>query len=356
MARYNSFQQRAVHSFDGTRLRYQVAGAGPTVVLANGLGGFRPFWRYQVRLLARHYRLICWDYRGLVPWEAADDDEHVGSLALTHQARDLDAILRAESATSPVLLVGWSMGVQVSLEYYRLRPDAVHGIIAINGTAGRPFETAFADRRWRALIRPLLRGVRGAAPLLGRVAPRLAHWGAAEPLLHWLGAASPGIDDGGAFIELARAFSHIDYRRYAETFFELARHDAWDLLPDVQAPSLVIAGDADVLTPVEVAHRMVGSMPRAELAVLRGGSHFCAIQQSERVNELIAEFIGELGYGPFAEEPVRVHALRMSQRPTALLPAISASAAASETNRPGERSAAAAAAASTLGAPAGVSR
>src|SRR4051812_5886632 len=107
--------ERRLGVSDGVEIVYHAFGEGPPIVLANGLGGtFRAFGPLVTPFLARH-RFLSWDYRGLYRSSVPATD---AGYAIDRQAQDLWAILDAEGIDQAVL-VGWSMGVQVSLEAYR---------------------------------------------------------------------------------------------------------------------------------------------------------------------------------------------------------------------------------------------
>src|SRR5262245_34575797 len=107
-------EQRYVVARDGTKLGYQVSGQGPCVVLANGLGGTYLTFKYLHDALG-DYKTICWDYRGLYTSGVPSDPK---ANTVRHQVDDLLAILEQENV-GEIVLVGWSMGVQVGFEAIR---------------------------------------------------------------------------------------------------------------------------------------------------------------------------------------------------------------------------------------------
>src|SRR6266540_2729072 len=141
-------------SFDGTRIAYQLRGpvGAPAVVLACGLGGSCEAFRYIYDALGDDYRIVCWDYRGLFRSERPRD---LATLAIASHCRDLAALLEHENISEAVF-IGWSMGVQVSLEFFRHHRRHMRAIVAINGTFGTPFRTAMASRLSRYVIPPIL--------------------------------------------------------------------------------------------------------------------------------------------------------------------------------------------------------
>src|SRR4051794_7890853 len=111
--------ERHLRTRDGVELAYHSFGQGPPLVLVNGLGGtFRAFEPLSLPLLARH-RFLSWDYRGLY---RSGPPAHFQGYSIPSQASDLWEILDAEGIDRAVL-IGWSMGVQVSLEAYRQAQD-----------------------------------------------------------------------------------------------------------------------------------------------------------------------------------------------------------------------------------------
>src|SRR5689334_5435759 len=182
-------EQRHVVAPDGTRIGYQVAGAGPVVVLANGLGGTYITFKHLYDALAG-YRVLCWDYRGLYS-SAAPSDPRANTLV--HHVGDLISILEEEHVRE-VVLVGWSMGVQLGFEAIRMHRERIRGLLAINGTYGHAFRTVMGSRLIGQTIPMLLRLVRAQATLVGRATKRLAGSDALISAMKRVGLVSDTID------------------------------------------------------------------------------------------------------------------------------------------------------------------
>jgi len=100
-------------------------------------------------------------------------------------------------------------------------------------------------------------------------------------------ATSGGLDTG----ELGAADWRPPYRR------EYPRAAAWvteehvdhtDAIPDITAPTLLVWGARDPLSPVAVGHRLRERLPHAELHVIDDGTHSLAYDQPVTVAALIA--------------------------------------------------------------------
>jgi pimeloyl-ACP methyl ester carboxylesterase len=68
-------------------------------------------------------------------------------------------------------------------------------------------------------------------------------------------------------------------------------HSAWDVLPTIDVPTLIIAGDKDQLTPVATAERMQRAIPRSELVVFPGHTHLVQVEKPREVHAAIDAFL-----------------------------------------------------------------
>jgi pimeloyl-ACP methyl ester carboxylesterase len=224
--------------------------------------------------------VLSWDYRGLFRSARPRDWATLGP---RDQARDLTAVLEAERIDR-FAVIGWSMGVQVSLEVYRNHPDRVTALAAINGVPGRPFDSVFGWSLSRH-VAPLLVGqMRRHAGLVGRVTRSAVGWQGLLPMMTRLGMVGATLDRS-VFMEVAKDFVHLDYDLYGATLQALGRHDASDILGSVRVPTAVITGDKDMLTPIETAQRMARAIPHARLRVLPGGTHYTPVEYPSEVGD-----------------------------------------------------------------------
>jgi len=286
--------QRQASGHDGTELGYYVSGDpdGVPLVLCPGLGGGIDVWRPFLECLGEGFRVLTWDYRGLYRSRSPEDP---AAYDLSYHVRDLLALLEHEEMEAPVL-AGWSMGVQLGIELHRTHPDRLSGFVAIHGTAGKPLTTAFDSARsedvapWVLSAMHLVGGsIRPVAPYLAKVPP-VVHgfvWASRQ-----LGLMAPHADVD-TFRDVAEEWLSLDLGVYAEIFEHLGEHDAWDVVPTVKTPTLIIAGGADRLTPLHLAERMAKEMPNASLELLPEATHFGLIEFPEAIGEAVARFARE---------------------------------------------------------------
>jgi pimeloyl-ACP methyl ester carboxylesterase len=60
----------------------------------------------------------------------------------------------------------------------------------------------------------------------------------------------------------------------------------------IASPTLVLSGDADVIVPVENSRNLAAKIPGAQLRIIEGASHTFFIEQAEKFNQIVSEFLG----------------------------------------------------------------
>lgn len=261
------------------------------LVLCGGLGGGLRVWHPLLERLGARYRVLTWDYRGLY----ASGRPRRRAIALDDHVGDLLALLRHKRVEAPVL-VGWSMGVQVALELHRTQPELARGFVGLFGTAGRALDTAFESPLALRIVPGVLGLMRTVGTGFQGVGPRLARApGVADAFVRaarGLGLMGQGLDVD-AFRDVAEDWTRLDLALYAAHFDALFRHDAWDLLPAIRTPSLLIGGGCDRFTPAHLAERMAKTLPVAEYELLPDATHFGLLEEPDAIAARIARFADE---------------------------------------------------------------
>jgi len=85
--------------------------------------------------------------------------------------------------------------------------------------------------------------------------------------------------------------SQLDLRAYFALARDLLSHDASALLAEVRVPTLVIAGERDLFTPVARSRELAERIPGAELLVVRGGTHAALVEQPELISLAVEKFL-----------------------------------------------------------------
>lgn len=285
---------RSITAADGTRVAYGVHGQGPALVLTNGITTSAFFWEHLFPEWTSRYTVITWDFKGHGRSEPARTPAGVTMEAL---ADDLRRILD-DVGIDRAILIGFSMGSQVILEAYRLFPDRVRALIPILGPYERVFDTALGPfgKAVGALVRLAPR------PLL-TPAFRTFHGVMRLPLSPRLGRLLGLVGPDTRPADLQRFIDHfgtVHPPTVAAMAIAAGEHSAADLLPLIDVPVLVVAGESDVFAPAaRVGERMHAQIAGAELLRMPHGTHTSLFEHHEEIGAAIAGFLGRrLSSGP----------------------------------------------------------
>lgn len=237
------------------RLHVEVDGPtdAPALVLVPSLGSDHTMWRLQVADLAHDHRVLRVDPRGHGgsptppgPYELADLGTDVVEAADEHGVDRFD-------------LVGVSLGGLTALWVAIHHADRVRSLVAAN-TAARVGTAEGWWARIGAVREHGLAGIRDA------VFARFFSDGFADR-------------DPVAYAEAQEAFARADDDGYAACCAALASADLRDDVHRITTPTLVVAGEHDVATPLEDAAWLRDHVPGARLIVLEGAAHLSNLEQ-----------------------------------------------------------------------------
>jgi len=270
----------------------------PTLLLINGIGASAMAYAYVADAFGDRFRIVCFEYRGL--HGSGRPLRGYSALTIKDHARDALALLEhldIERAHT----VGWSMGVQVLLELYRLASPRIESMVLHGGVAGRPFETLALSPRLGRVAPRVLVSLQRRDRLAGRALAFGVDGRWFVPLAVRLGLTHHGIDHA-LFRELAVGFKDHDLHLLFEMMRHMGEHDARDVLGTIRCPTLVLTGSRDFLASVELARAMVDEIPRATLSLVPGGTHYALVEFPTLINRALANFWSAIAGGvPVAE-------------------------------------------------------
>ncbi len=196
-------------------------------------------------------------------------------------ADDLDRVIRGLGLQRP-LLVGWSYGTLVVLDYLRVHGTQRIGGIVLTGAYGgltKPDATAPP---------PAPRFMQLRDDLAGTDLDR--KWRAARAMAKYLTARPMPVE----WIERAAAIALLLPQAAREGMY---RHpaDNSDLLPVLRAvPVLFLVGSADPSAPEAVGRKLLASLPRARLDVYPDVGHSVFLESPDRFNRDLRDFAASL--------------------------------------------------------------
>ncbi len=292
-----------IESYDGTLIATAAWGdkGAPTVILSNGICCTDTYWTFlQPALVAAGYRVVFFDYRG---HNRSGRPGNPNEVTLPSHARDLWRVANHHGVEDAVL-VGHSMGVQTIFEAYRREPERVRGLVALAG----PFEYPLDNIYMTPIAAVLLAGFE----LTWRYAPKPVRtlWeatGIDTRVMVAVAKASGTISHrapGDLANEYFKHVSELDPLLAIQFFRGMQMHSARDILRSCNVPVLQIAGARDVLTPLPLQREMASLLPDVRLEVYSKASHTLPIDEPERMNERLIEFLEEVYGAKAASVPV----------------------------------------------------
>jgi 3-oxoadipate enol-lactonase len=254
---------------NGIALNYEVTGAGEPVLLLHGLGSRAEDWELQVPDLARTYRVITVDFRG-----HGRSGKPSGPYTVALMASDILALLNTLEIQS-THIVGLSMGGMIAFQLAVDRPERVRSLMIVNSAAAlvpRSF-----SQHWLVWQRLGLARLFGPATT-GRFLSRRLF---------------PKPEQAVFRERFVREWATNDRHAYLAAMKALIGWSVLDRIHQITCPVLVISGDRDYL-PADVKLEYTRLIPDARFVVIEDSGHATPIDQSEKFNRLMLEFLAEV--------------------------------------------------------------
>jgi 3-oxoadipate enol-lactonase len=256
------------------QLNYLLEGDGPeTVVLVNGLADDLTTWAYQMEaLLGAGYRVLRFDNRGI-----GKSDKPTGPYTTEMFAADTKALVD-HLGLSGFHLLGVSMGGMIAQEYALAWPgDLASLTLACTYAEAGPFcGRMFA--MWADLA--LFGGV-------ATVMRDVSLWAFTPPFFE-------DRPEEAAEFDLAMSMIDQPVPAYLAQLHSIRHHDTRDRLGQITVPTLVVAGEGDILIPVPLSKRLQEAIPGAEWATTAGG-HACIWEFPDEFNRTVLQFLSRHG-------------------------------------------------------------
>ncbi|MES2752944.1 MAG: 3-oxoadipate enol-lactonase [Pseudomonadota bacterium] len=251
---------------DGCLLNVSVDGrdGGPTVMLSNSLGTTMQMWEPQMAALTKLFRVVRYDRRG-----HGKSGAPPGPYSMERFGKDVLAILD-DLNIDKVHWCGLSMGGMVGQWLGANAPQRIDKLILANTSCYYPDPTNWLNR-----IKAVKEG--GVAAIADAV---IAAWLTAdfrerEPQIAANLKAMLVATPVQGYLACCEALSTLDQR---------------ELLPRIEAPTLVIAGRQDVATTVEAGELIRSRIPGASMTLL-DAAHISNVEQSHNFTEAVVGFL-----------------------------------------------------------------
>jgi pimeloyl-[acyl-carrier protein] methyl ester esterase len=203
-------------------------------------------------------------------------------LSLGRVVEAVDLAIAETSAPGPLMILGWSLGGQVALEWARLRPERVGALVLMSTTP------CFVQRPdWpHAMAEATLRRFGDELTVAYR-----------QTLQRFVALQVQGSEHSREALASLRSqlFARGEPSPQAlhDSLKLLASSDLRSGVGAISQPALMIAGDRDMLTPIAASLWLASALPRASLVVVPGAAHAPFLSHPEAVVEALDTFADE---------------------------------------------------------------
>ncbi len=257
---------------NGVELYYELHGPenGDVIVLSNGVFMSTASWGLQTPVLAKQYRVLVYDCRGM--WRS----EHPkGPYSMEQHADDLAALLDALDI-SKAHIAGISYGGEVSMAFAIKYPQRTRSLF-LSSTVSE--------------LHDVLRGFS-------------ALWGAAarakDPKRLFEGSFMLNFSDEyikayrSAINTAADRYTQLDMDAVLELLDCFERVDLTKDLHKINVPTMVLIGEEDILKPRKYSEIITREIPGAQLVVVPGAGHAICLEKPMVFNALLLGFLAQL--------------------------------------------------------------
>jgi pimeloyl-ACP methyl ester carboxylesterase len=289
---FPSFESKSV-TVDGVNLHYFCGGTGPPLLLVHGLGSSASVeFHYNLEPLAAHHRVFAIDLPGF-----GRSDKPILAYTIDLFVRAVSDLMATEGIERAAVM-GVSMGGRVALGLALDSPEKVERLVLVDALG------IGAPRRVLAYSILLTRGLgeltlRGTARALRQMNPTMIRrfWG-------WYLKRPNRVDTIWTDERIASHGTLLAKPEYRAAYLSALRSIAGmrhlrdgvvvqDRLAELRMPTLLIWGGHDHIFPASNAQVAMGRIPNGRLEVFDDSGHTPQMEEPERFNRLVLDFLGE---------------------------------------------------------------
>lgn len=267
---------------NGASLYYEDYGDGRPIVFLHGAWAGLRFFEAQLRGLSEDYRTVAVDFRGHGRSEKTEAGHTV-----PQYARDVEAFLDARGLDG-VVLVGWSLGANVSWEYVdRFGTGPLAALVDVDmEPAPVGWEEGGHGTYDRERIRDIHEGIQDD------------HLGFVDRTIEQVlkDPPSPTLRTM-MFDEMSRCPPSTKSAIIADATMREYR----DVLPEIDVPTLVCAGADEKWRTVAAVEHAAKLIPDARFELFEESGHDLTVEEPERFNRVLREFVESLSSSAWGE-------------------------------------------------------
>ena len=253
-------------------INYELTGSPdlPVVVMSHPLGGSLEIWDSQIDALSSHFRILRYDTRGHGGTSAPNGPYSMDTLVV-------DALSLLDD----------------------LEVDKVHWVgLSLGGLIGQGLAIASPERLLSMSLCNTVSCVREDARKMWKVRHKPGQRFNLQDVVDY--AMKVWLTEGyrnahrKEYEEIRQRFLSTPVHGYTACIGAIMNADFTDHLTNIQIPTLIVASDQDIATPIEESRIIDKGLPNSDLQVISGAAHLSNVEQSERFNEILFLFLNSV--------------------------------------------------------------
>jgi 3-oxoadipate enol-lactonase len=250
-------------------LAHRVLGDGMPLVFLHAYPLSGDMWDSELAYFSKQFKTLIVDLPGF------GRSARQNTPSIPQMAVEVQALLKHLSINGPVFIGGLSMGGYVAFEFVRQFPDQVKalGLFSTRSKNDTPEAREGRYRNERVIRQKGLEGLveQVTVKLLGKTT----------------GYGNPAVKE-----RVSKMILNNDKEGVADSLWAMAqRQDSSGILPSIQVPTLILAGDEDSFVPMDEARQMQKKIPNARLEIITEAGHLINLEQPARFQALVEEFL-----------------------------------------------------------------
>jgi 3-oxoadipate enol-lactonase len=254
---------------DDAEIFYDVVGSGPPVVLLHPFPVHHESWLPSAKFLSTRYRLVMPDLRG-----HGESGLGNGPATMEKHAADVARVM-SDAGVERAPIVGVSIGGYAIFEFWRRFRERVSALVLCDTKApadnndARNGRLQAADDVLQRGTEPFFEGI--LKKVLGDTTRR----------------SRPDLVEGA--LRMMRKMSAEDVAGVQRGMAE--RADSVAILKTINVPTLIIAGDEDLMTGIPEAELMKQNIAGSQMKVIAKAGHYSLWEQPEEVGRVLRQFL-----------------------------------------------------------------
>lgn len=261
---------------DNVNIHYDISGKGIPIVFIHGFGENGDVFRIQKRTLSKKYRIITYDIRGHGKSDIVEYGLNMNRLSI-----DLKELIDY-LGVNRLIIVAWSMGASILLEYIKnFGTDQLHKICIVDKSP-----KMLNDESWNLGIyggKYNIENLKNDLKLLREDFPKFS-----KEFIEKM-----SLDLNEKEIEIALEKMNKNSPKVLHCLWKsMGESDYRDILKDIDIDTLIVFGKNSCLYSIETGEYLRESIKQSRLEVFPENGHLLILENPKKFNKILDDFIG----------------------------------------------------------------